>query len=45
MESERILQDRRITMKVLVSAYACEPGKGSDPEVCWQWAGYLQDCV
>lgn len=24
-------------MKVLVSAYACEPGKGSEPEVGWQW--------
>jgi glycosyltransferase involved in cell wall biosynthesis len=23
--------------KVLVSAYACEPGKGSEPEVGWQW--------
>lgn len=25
-------------MKILVSAYACEPGKGSEPEVGWQWA-------
>jgi len=25
------------TVKVLVSAYACEPGKGSEPEVGWQW--------
>ena len=24
-------------MKVLVSAYACEPGKGSEPGVGWQW--------
>lgn len=24
-------------MKVLTSAYACEPGKGSEPEVGWQW--------
>jgi len=24
-------------MKILVSAYACEPGKGSEPEVGWQW--------
>ena len=23
--------------KVLVSAYACEPGKGSEPEVGWKW--------
>jgi hypothetical protein len=25
-------------MKVLVSAYACEPGKGSEPGVGWTWA-------
>lgn len=25
-------------LKVLISAYACEPGKGSEPEVGWQWA-------
>jgi len=25
-------------MKVLVSAYACEPHWGSEPEVGWQWA-------
>jgi glycosyltransferase involved in cell wall biosynthesis len=24
-------------MKVLLSAYACEPGKGSEPGVGWQW--------
>ena len=24
-------------MKVLVSAYACEPGKGSEPGVGWNW--------
>jgi glycosyltransferase involved in cell wall biosynthesis len=24
--------------KVLLSAYACEPGRGSEPEVGWQWA-------
>ena len=24
-------------MNILVSAYACEPGKGSEPEVGWQW--------
>ena len=23
---------------ILVSAYACEPGRGSEPEVGWQWA-------
>ncbi len=25
-------------LSVLISAYACEPGKGSEPEVGWQWA-------
>jgi glycosyltransferase involved in cell wall biosynthesis len=25
-------------MKVLLSAYACEPNKGSEPGVGWQWA-------
>ena len=25
-------------MKVLLSAYACEPNKGSEPEVGWHWA-------
>jgi glycosyltransferase involved in cell wall biosynthesis len=25
-------------MKVLMSAYACEPGKGSEPGVGWNWA-------
>lgn len=27
--------------KVLISAYACEPGKGSEPEVGWQWVVHL----
>ena len=25
-------------LKVLISAYACEPGKGSEPEIGWQWS-------
>ncbi len=25
-------------MRVLLSAYACEPGKGSEPGVGWRWA-------
>lgn len=24
-------------MRVLISAYACEPDKGSEPETGWQW--------
>jgi glycosyltransferase involved in cell wall biosynthesis len=32
-------------MKVLISAYACEPGKGSEPEVGWQVAnGIARHC-
>lgn len=30
-------------LKVLVSAYACEPGKGSEPEVGWQWVLHLAE--
>lgn len=28
--------DKRLN--VLISAYACEPGRGSEPEVGWRWA-------
>lgn len=28
-------------LKVLMSAYACEPHRGSEPEVGWQWAVHL----
>jgi glycosyltransferase involved in cell wall biosynthesis len=28
-------------LKVLMSAYACEPGRGSEPEVGWQWAIHM----
>jgi glycosyltransferase involved in cell wall biosynthesis len=28
-------------LQVLLSAYACEPGRGSEPEVGWQWAIHL----
>jgi glycosyltransferase involved in cell wall biosynthesis len=28
-------------MKVLLSAYACAPGKGSDPEIGWNWMQQL----
>ena len=28
-------------MKVLISAYACEPHRGSEPEIGWQWAIHL----
>lgn len=32
-------------MKVLLSAYACEPGKGSEPGVGWNWAKGLASRV
>lgn len=28
-------------MKILVSAYACEPGKGSEPGVGWSFVNEL----
>ena len=28
-------------MKILISAYACEPGKGSEPGIGWHWARTL----
>jgi glycosyltransferase involved in cell wall biosynthesis len=28
--------------KVLLSAYACEPGKGSEPGIGWNWASQLE---
>ena len=30
-------------MRVLLSAFACCPGKGSEPATGWQWAGALAD--
>lgn len=32
-------------MKVLMSSYACEPGKGSEPGVGWNWAQIMQPHV
>ena len=29
-------------MKVLLSAYACEPNRGSEPEICWQRALHMK---
>ena len=34
-ESEKMVKDR---IRVLISAYACEPNKGSEPGVGWNWA-------
>jgi glycosyltransferase involved in cell wall biosynthesis len=30
-------------LKILISAYACEPGKGSEPGIGWQWATHAAD--
>lgn len=32
-------------MRVLLSAYACEPGKGSEPGVGWRWARGMAERV
>jgi glycosyltransferase involved in cell wall biosynthesis len=32
------LARERLGMKILLSAYACEPNKGSEPGVGWNWA-------
>ena len=32
------MSKQNIKLKVLVSAYACEPDKGSEPGVGWNWA-------
>jgi glycosyltransferase involved in cell wall biosynthesis len=32
-------------MKVLISAYACEPLKGSEPGVGWAWAREMSSCT
>lgn len=29
---------RKIKKKFLVSAYGCEPNKGSEPGIGWQWS-------
>jgi len=31
-------------LKILVSAYACEPGKGSEPGVGWNWVSQISKC-
>lgn len=32
---------RNASLRVLVSAYACEPGRGSEPGVGWQWVNEI----
>lgn len=33
--------DARPRLRILLSAYACEPDKGSEPGIGWHWAGAL----
>jgi len=35
--------ERTVRLKILLSAYACEPGKGSEPGVGWNFARHLAD--
>ncbi|MCF6237090.1 MAG: glycosyltransferase family 4 protein [Gammaproteobacteria bacterium] len=39
MLGEKVVMTKRL--KILVSAYACEPDKGSEAEVGWQWIQQL----
>ena len=32
-----------MNLKILLSAYACEPNKGSEPEIGWKWATTLSN--
>ena len=34
-ETKKMVKNR---IRVLISAYACEPNKGSEPGVGWNWA-------
>lgn len=35
--------ERTVRLKILLSAYACEPGKGSEPGVGWNFARHLAE--
>jgi len=35
------MSGRRRKLKILLSAYACEPARGSEPYVGWSWARHL----
>lgn len=37
-----VAQPRR-PLRILLSAYACEPGRGSEPGIGWQWATRLAE--
>ena len=39
------IEQNRLGIKVLLSAYACEPGKGSEPGVGWNWVRMISEIV
>ncbi len=39
------IDKNRLGIKVLLSAYACEPGKGSEPGVGWNWVRMISEIV
>ena len=41
---EASLQRRSRRLKVLVSAYACEPNHGSEPGIGWNWVQEISKC-
>jgi glycosyltransferase involved in cell wall biosynthesis len=36
-----VFEQSRQPLRILLSAYACEPGRGSEPGIGWQWATRL----
>jgi glycosyltransferase involved in cell wall biosynthesis len=41
INEECAINSERRSMRVLMSAYACEPNKGSEPGIGWHWAAAL----
>jgi glycosyltransferase involved in cell wall biosynthesis len=37
------IPERRRPLRILLSAYACEPNRGSEPGIGWQWATRLAE--
>src|ERR1039458_2632356 len=33
--------EEKVSLRVLLSAYACEPGRGSEPAVGWNWVPHI----
>jgi len=43
-EAPRVSKHSRRPLRILLSAYACEPDRGSEPGIGWQWATRLAQC-